>query len=114
MPIPSQLPNLMVKLKLIQLTGRPSDSLKEWTFSNVVCRFWKGKLYVDKRFEADFATGDDNDGTAPLIFGAHKSVCNEVLTELARAVFPTNHSAQVSLLLVSSCFYLWRYFTPNC
>uniref|UniRef100_A0A158R721 DUF3883 domain-containing protein n=1 Tax=Taenia asiatica TaxID=60517 RepID=A0A158R721_TAEAS len=92
------LPNLMVKLTLVQPTGRPSDSLKEWTFFDVVCRFWRGKLYVDKRFEAHFATGDDNDGTASLLFGAHKSIYNEVLKELARAVFPTNRSSQVSLL----------------
>ncbi|KAL5110447.1 Protein NO VEIN [Taenia crassiceps] len=92
------LPNLVVKLTLVRLTDRPSDSLKEWTSFDVVCRFWRGKLYVDKRFEADFATGDDDDGTALPLCGAHKSIYNVVLTELARAVFPTNHSAQVSLL----------------
>nr|CDS17856.1 ATP binding region ATPase [Echinococcus granulosus] len=92
------LPNLMVRLTLVQSISRPLGALKEWNFFDVACRFWEGKLYVDKRFEVDFAIGDDNDGTTSLLFGARRSICNVVLTELTRAVFPTNRSAQISLL----------------
>ncbi|VDM30597.1 unnamed protein product [Hydatigera taeniaeformis] len=92
------LPNLMLKLTLDRQNDMPSDAVKEWAFFDVVCRFWKGKLYVDKRFEADLTITDDNSSTASLFLGANNAVYNEVLTELARASFPTNHSAQVSLL----------------